>query len=322
MSERESNLSKFLHQCNFEKNNYNYLLTGINGIEKFKLVTEIITTYFNDINKMNLKDPMSHPDVKYISLPIYNKLSKRIGVLSELDRLKFDYGFIDSLDSNKIGREIVIDQIRELTEFLNLSSHFNHKFIIINTCDYLNREASAAILKTLEETNCNSIFFLVATELSKIPDTIISRCQKFDYKNNIKCANYSSYYDYYISSLPGEIVNDENIALSDLSTIEDDLSSLSKKNMPALFYSEKWAQFDKLLLDYLFNLFSLLLKGSYLANENREVYSHLQQKVDIDESKVISILRILLQKKSEFLNLNINKKLFFDDLLIVISKEL
>jgi len=322
MNEQETNLLQFLQQCNFKKNNYNYLLTGVNGSEKFNLVREIIKAYFNDINDMNLDEPLSHPDVKYVSLPIYDKLSKRVGVLSDIDRLKFDYGFIDSLDSNKIGKEIVIDQIRELTDFLNLSSHFNHKFVIINTSDYLNRSASAAILKTLEETNCNSVFFLMTTELSKVSDTIISRCQRFNYKRNITSVDYKSYYDYYISTLPVELVNDEDVALSGLASIEDDLSSLSEKNTPALFFSDKWAQFDKLLLDYLYVLFSLLLKGKYLSDDTKEVYKHLQHKIKIDNNKVISILRILLQKKSEFLNLNVNRKLFFDDLLIVINNEL
>ena len=322
MSEKDTNLQDFLQQCSFEKNNYNYLLTGPNGSEKFRLVTEIIHAYFNDINNIHLTEPLNHPDVKYVSLPIYNKLAKRVSVLSDIDRLKYDYGLIDSLDSNKIGKEVTIDQIRELNEFLNLSSHFNHKFIIINTCDYLNKEASAAILKTLEETNCSSVFFLIASELSKVPDTIISRCQRFAYKKNIKPADYVSYYDYYISSLPYEIVNDEDVALSDLATIEDDLFSLNEKNTPALFFSDKWAKLDKLLLDYLFNLFSLLLKGRYLSGETKKIYRHLKQKIRIDERKVLSILRIILHKKSEFLNLNVNKKLFFDDLLIVISNEL
>ena len=322
MSKQDSNLLDFFSQCNFKKNNYNFLITGANGSDKFNFVTEIIKAYFNDINSLNLKEPLNHPDIKYVSLPIYNKLSKRIGVLPEVARVKFDYGFIDLLDSDKIGKEIVVDQIRELTEFLNLSSHFNHKFVILNTCDYLNKEASAAILKTLEETNCKSIFFLIVSELSKISDTIISRCQRFNYKKNVPRKDYSSFYDYYISSLPREIVCDENISLSDLSTIEDDLFSLSQKKTPALFFSEKWAQFDKLLIDYLLNLFSLLLKGKYLNNETREVHKCLSQKVTIDDNRVISILKILLQKKSELLNLNVNKKLFFDDLLIVISNEL
>ena len=322
MSELEINLREFLQHCDFEKKNYNYLLTGVNGSEKFRLVTEIIKTYYNNINNIDQSEPLSHPDVKYISLPIYNKLSKRVGVLSDIDRLKFDYGFIDSFDSNKIGKEIVIDQVREINQFLNLSSHFKHKFVIINTCDYLNREAGAAILKTLEETNCDCVFFLIVSELSKIPDTIISRCQRFNYKRNIVYTNYESYYDYYVSSLPSEILNDEEITLSGLATIEDDLSSLSKKSNPALFFSEKWAQLDKLLLDYLYNLFTLLLKGKYLNDETKKLHDHLLQKIKINENKVISILRILLKKKSEILNLNVNKKLFFDDLLIVISNEL
>ena len=87
-------------------------------------------------------------------------------------------------------------------------------------------------------------------------------------------------------------------------------------------FSDKWSRFDKILIDYLLNLFSFLLKGKYLNDETREIYSLLEQKIKIDESRVINIIRILLQKKSEIFNMNINKKLFFDDLLIVISNEL
>ena len=322
MSNQEANIKLFLEQCNFEKKNYNYLLTGTNGSEKLNFVIEIIKTYFFNKDQIDLKDPLNHPDVKYISLPIYDKSSKRIGVLPEADRLQYDYGLIDSLDTNKIGKEIVIDQIRELTDFLNLSSYLDHKFVIINKCDYLNRESSAAILKTLEETNSSSIFFLITSELSSVSDTIISRCQKFNYKRKEISANYSSYYEYYISSLPIEIVTEHNSILSKLETVEDDISALNKRDLPALTFTDKWSQFDKLLIDYLINLFSLLLKGRYLDNKTSEIYKHLQQKIILDEDKLINILKTLLKKKSEYLNVNINKKLFFDDLLIVINNEL
>ena len=46
MSNQEANIKLFLEQCNFEKKNYNYLLTGTNGSEKLNFVIEIIKTYF------------------------------------------------------------------------------------------------------------------------------------------------------------------------------------------------------------------------------------------------------------------------------------
>ena len=142
------------------------------------------------------------------------------------------------------------------------------------------------------------------------------------YKRKEISANFSSYYEYFISSLPIEIVTEHNSILSKLATIEDDISALNKGDLPALTFTDKWSKFDKLLIDYLLNLFSLLLKGRYLDNETSQIYKLLQQKIIIDEGKLINILKTLLKKKSEYLNVNINKKLFFDDLLIVINNEL
>ena len=69
MSHNDDNIKLFLEQCNFEKKNYNYLLTGADVSEKLNFVIEIIRTYFFSKDQMDLKDPLNHPDVKYISLP-------------------------------------------------------------------------------------------------------------------------------------------------------------------------------------------------------------------------------------------------------------
>ena len=76
-----------------------------------------------------------------------------------------------------------IDEIRELKEKIGFSpSHLPYKVFIIDEVHMLTREAFNALLKTLEEPPRHAIFILVTTEIHKIPATIISRCQRFDFK--------------------------------------------------------------------------------------------------------------------------------------------
>jgi DNA polymerase-3 subunit gamma/tau len=76
-----------------------------------------------------------------------------------------------------------IDQIRELrssVEILPLES--SHKVFIIDEVHMLTKEAFNALLKTLEEPPKHVIFILATTEINKILDTIISRCQVLEFK--------------------------------------------------------------------------------------------------------------------------------------------
>ena len=76
-----------------------------------------------------------------------------------------------------------IDDIRELRDkiaFAPVDGRF--KVYIIDEVHMLTREAFNALLKTLEEPPANVVFVLATTEPHKIPETIISRCQRFDFR--------------------------------------------------------------------------------------------------------------------------------------------
>lgn len=76
-----------------------------------------------------------------------------------------------------------IDQIRELrnsVETLPLES--DYKVFIIDEVHMLTKEAFNALLKTLEEPPKHTIFVLATTEIHKILDTIVSRCQVLEFK--------------------------------------------------------------------------------------------------------------------------------------------
>ena len=76
-----------------------------------------------------------------------------------------------------------IDEIRELRENVKFSPvSSRHKLYIIDEVHMLTREAFNALLKTLEEPPPHVIFTFATTEIPKIPPTILSRCQCFDFR--------------------------------------------------------------------------------------------------------------------------------------------
>jgi DNA polymerase-3 subunit delta' len=77
------------------------------------------------------------------------------------------------------SRQIRIEQVRELSADLTLTSHQGgYKVAIISPADALNRAAANALLKTLEEPTPRTLLILVATQPSRLPATILSRCQR------------------------------------------------------------------------------------------------------------------------------------------------
>lgn len=76
-----------------------------------------------------------------------------------------------------------IDDVRELREAVRvLPFDSQYKVYIIDEVHMLTKEAFNALLKTLEEPPKHVIFILATTELQKLPDTIVSRCQTFTFK--------------------------------------------------------------------------------------------------------------------------------------------
>ena len=76
-----------------------------------------------------------------------------------------------------------IDEIRDLRDKVHIApSMAKYKVYIIDEVHMLTREAFNALLKTLEEPPKHAIFILATTEAHKVPDTIISRTQRFTFK--------------------------------------------------------------------------------------------------------------------------------------------
>jgi DNA polymerase-3 subunit delta' len=109
--------------------------------------------------------PESHPDFKHIA-PLENDDD-------------------ESYKRKTIRKKnIVIDQIRELSEYLELSAHQEKgkRIVLIEPAEALNQAASNALLKILEEPPENTLFILVTSQAQKLIATIRSRCQLLDFR--------------------------------------------------------------------------------------------------------------------------------------------
>lgn len=90
--------------------------------------------------------------------------------------------FIDVIEMDAASNNSV-DDIRELREHIKFApSKGKYKVYIIDEVHMLSQGAFNALLKTLEEPPEYVLFILATTELHKIPATILSRCQRFDFK--------------------------------------------------------------------------------------------------------------------------------------------
>ena len=76
-----------------------------------------------------------------------------------------------------------VDHIRSLSENVyTLPFESPYKFYILDEAHMLSKSAWNAFLKTLEEPPSHAIFVLATTELEKVPETVQSRCQVFEFK--------------------------------------------------------------------------------------------------------------------------------------------
>ncbi|KAF1687522.1 DNA polymerase III subunit delta' [Pseudoxanthomonas broegbernensis] len=80
----------------------------------------------------------------------------------------------------RMRTEIVIDQMRQLSERLEMSAEAGARVAIVEPADAVNYSAWNAILKTLEEPLPGRYLWLVASNPARLPATIRSRCQRLE----------------------------------------------------------------------------------------------------------------------------------------------
>ncbi len=190
-----------------------------------------------------------------------------------------------------------VDNIRDIIEKAQFTpSQAKYKVYIIDEVHMLSKGAFNALLKILEEPPSHVKFILATTEINKVPETILSRCQRYDFKNID---------DVSIEKRLHYIAKEENI-------------KIEKK---ALYYIVKNAQGG---MRNAINIFEQLIIGNEITYEN------IIQNLWITEEETLKeFLQKLLQKErsiiadfDSLLSSGKNIKFFLKDLIFYVKDEI
>ncbi len=147
-----------------------YLFSGPKGSGK----TTIARILAKAVNCQTRAQSLSHSVTKSLSYEPCNKCSSCLEIMEgrSIDLIEID-----------AASHRGIDEIRELRDGIRFAPvKSKYKVFIIDECHQLSKDAANALLKTLEEPPSHAVFILATTEVHKMIPTIISRCQRFDFR--------------------------------------------------------------------------------------------------------------------------------------------
>ena len=144
-----------------------FLLSGQTGTGKQELAMEMIASLLclennlpacGNCRSCQLLASGAHPDFRILSFELNDK--------------------------GKLRSEIVIDQVRELISFLQLTTTISEKkAALVHPAEAMNKNAANALLKTLEEPPGDAVILLLSHDPSRLAVTIRSRCQKLQVRS-------------------------------------------------------------------------------------------------------------------------------------------
>lgn len=190
-----------------------------------------------------------------------------------------------------------VDEIRELINNVKIMpTASKYKVYIIDEVHMLSQSAFNALLLTLEEPPAHVVFILATTNLENVPITILSRCQKFDFKriNSNDIFNRLQY-----------VCEQEKIAYDDDALLE--IATLSDGGMrDALSLLDQLSKnSDKISMDLIVN------EVGTISNKKLEDLIN-----NIDKSNIDSVEKIV----NELRNVNLNYKVVIKKLIDLLSK--
>ncbi len=162
----------------------------------------------------------------------------------EICRGILDDSILDVVEMDGASRNKV-ENIRELIDDVAfLPTRAKKKVYIIDEVHMVTEQAFNALLKTLEEPPAHVLFILATTELNKIPATVLSRCQRFDFKR-ITTEAISGRLQEIVTASGREVSREALRLVADLGegSMRDALSILEQ----ALGYTDEAIGYDELL---------------------------------------------------------------------------
>lgn len=212
-------------------------------------------------------------------------------------------GFI--INANILNKEknesITIGEIREMQKQEELSVYGGGmKVFIINNAQNLTREASEALLKTLEEPSKKSLIILLTEEKKFLPKTILSRCHAVFFS--------------------GGSNNIESIEKENLTEIIEQLGILlGESKFEKMILAKELADnkgIEKRIKEWvlvLYNIFLIKSDRSRLTGASAQILEGLEKKLNHD--KILEIL----EKTNRLMNLldtNVSKRVLFEDFML------
>ena len=150
-----------------------WLLAGPKGVGKASFARAAARRVLADaagppLALSGLETPDDHPIVKLVEAGSHPDMRKLERVLN---------------DKGNLNRNIKVEQVRQLGEFVSLSAALSPwRVIVIDSIDDLEKEGANALLKMLEEPPANSLFFLVSHAPGRLLPTIRSRCRRLEFQ--------------------------------------------------------------------------------------------------------------------------------------------
>ena len=152
-----------------------WLLAGPKGVGK--------ATFAHAAARRVLADAAGPPiDLPGIETPNDHPIVRLVEAGSHPDMRRFERLVIEK--TGNLARNISVDQVRELGEFLSLTPALSPwRVAIIDTVDELETSGANALLKILEEPPPNTLFFLVSHAPGRLLPTIRSRCRRLEFQS-------------------------------------------------------------------------------------------------------------------------------------------
>ncbi|RIZ66322.1 MAG: DNA polymerase III subunit delta' [Methylococcales bacterium] len=235
------------------------------------------------------------------------------------------------------GKNITIDQIRQLITRLSLKPQFDgYRVVIIEPAELMNNAAANAFLKYLEEPTERTVVILITDKPTRLLATIVSRCQKIAINQPDKAV---------LNSWLQQHTQQENISLilslaqgSPLLALQyanenilklrnecfEAWLNISQQHIHPIIVAENWTKLTEVplltwmttwIIDLIKCRFAIELDNLY----NPDKKDYLQALVERIESKGLYELYDLLLIRQKLLDTTVNKQLLYEEILITWS---